>query len=229
MQGVYEKDVGFVFNGYEMVQFEPMLHLAYHATKNVYKISTLAKFADVKSALVEQYMDFFEENHLIERLEYSTTADDAKEIHHQKKLLFIDTGMMTALTRDMTTKLTSLWYQMSFLYREMRLLPAIKYITTYKKINGSVIDFIITLHSGSQIVLCCGHDQRVVLPKVVPAYSIATGDRVIGVIKTGWLVNTMSMITIQQRDLPFIVTQPFLVCEAIRFLVAKHDSASGMH
>ena len=106
-----------------MVQFEPMLHLAYYATKSVYKISSLAQFADVKSSLVQQYMDFFEHNHLIERIDYAKTSANAKEIHHQKKLLFCDTGIMTALTKDMTTKLTSLRYQMSFLYREMRLVP----------------------------------------------------------------------------------------------------------
>lgn len=145
MQSVYEKDIGFFFNGHDILQFEPMLHLAYHATKSVYKISTLAKFADCKSSLVEEYMSFFAQHHLIDLLEFSITSPDAKEIHHQKKLLFTDTGMMTYLTKDMTTKLTSLWYQMSFLYREMRDHPSVKSITTYKKINGSVIDFIVEL------------------------------------------------------------------------------------
>lgn len=91
MQAVYEKDVGFFFNGHDILQFEPMLHLAYHATKTVYKISTLAKFLDCKSALVEQYMSFFFHHHLVELIDYSTTSPDAKEIHHQKKLLFTDT------------------------------------------------------------------------------------------------------------------------------------------
>lgn len=124
-----------------------MLHLAYHAAKSVYKISTLAKFADCKSSLVEQYMAFFAHHHLIELLDFSTTSPEAKEIHHQRKLVFTDTGMMTYLTKDMTTKLTSLRYQMSFLYRELRDHASVKNITTYKKINGSVIDFVIELQT----------------------------------------------------------------------------------
>lgn len=147
MQSVYEKDIGFFFNGHDILQFEPMLHLAYHATKSVYKVSTLANFADCKSSLVEQYMSFFAQHHLIDLIDFSVTSLDAKEIHHQKKLLFTDTGMMTYLTKDMTTKLTSLWYQMSFLYREMRDHPSVKSITTYKKINGSIIDFVVELVS----------------------------------------------------------------------------------
>lgn len=226
IQWVYEKDIWFVFNGYDMVQFEPMLHLAYHATKSVYKISSLAQFADVKSSLVQQYMDFFEHNHLIDRVDYAKTSDNAKEIHHQKKLLFSDTWIMTALTKDMTTKLTSLRYQMSFLYREIRLLPWIHAITTYKKINGSVIDFVITLTSGKRIIICCEHDQRVVLPKVVPSYIALTGDSVIWIIKTWRLVNTMKMVTLWSYTMPFLITQPFLVTEAIRLLIARQTSTN---
>lgn len=225
IQWVYEKDVWFVFNGYDMVQFEPMLHLAYHATKSVYKISSLAQFADVKPWLVQQYMDFFENNHLIDRIDYAKTTDNAKEIHHQKKLLFSDTGIMTALTKDMTTKLTSLRYQMSFLYREIRLVHWIQSITTYKKINGSVIDFVVTLQSGKRIIICCEHDQRIVLPKVVPSYIAVTGENVIWIIKTWRLVNTMKTVAFWSLSLPFIITQPFLVTEAIRLLIARQSSA----
>lgn len=221
MQAVYEKDIGFFFNGHDILQFEPMLHLAYHATKTVYKISTLAKFAECASSLVEQYMRFFADHHLIDLLDYSITTPQAKEIHHQKKLLFTDTGMMTYLTKDMTTKLTSLRYQMSFLYRELRDHPAVRAITTYKKINGSVIDLIIELKTGGLIVVCCSHDQKTTLPKVVPSYISAMGDRVVGVIKTAWLVNQLSEVTIWASAVPFIVTQPFLVHEAVRLLAAR--------
>lgn len=69
-----------------------------------------------------------------------------------------------------------------------------------------MIDLIIELKNGKYIVLCCSHDQRTVLPKVVPAYIEATGDKVIGVIKTGWLVNQVSMVSIGERSLPFVVT-----------------------
>ncbi len=77
---------------------------------------------------------------------------------------------MTYLTKDATTKLTSLWYQVSFLYRELRDHPGVKTITTYKKINGSVIDFVVELVGGGIVLICCDHDQRTVLPKVIPAY-----------------------------------------------------------
>jgi predicted AAA+ superfamily ATPase len=223
MQAVYEKDIGFFFNGHDILQFEPMLRLAYHATKTVYKISTLAKFLDCKSSLVEQYMSFFSHHHLIELMDYSTTSPDAKEIHHQKKLLFTDTWAMTYLTKDMTTKLTSLWYQMSFLYRELRDHPGVKTITTYKKINWSVIDFIVELVGGGTVLICCDHDQRTVLPKVIPAYLQIAWDSVIGVIKTGRLVNQVSQIQNKTGTIPFMVTQPFLVHEAIRFLIARQS------
>ncbi len=224
MQSVYEKDIGFFFNGHDILQFEPMLHLAYHAAKSVYKISTLAKFADCKSSLVEQYMAFFAHHHLIELLDFSTTSPEAKEIHHQRKLVFTDTGMMTYLTKDMTTKLTSLRYQMSFLYRELRDHASVKHITTYKKINGSVIDFVIELQNWGLVVLCCSHDQRSVLPKVVPAYVETTGKKVVGIIKTAWLVNNASRVEIAGRSIPFLVTQPFLVHEALRFLSVREQA-----
>jgi len=130
---------------------------------------------------------------------------------------------MTYLTKDMTTKLTSLRYQMSFLYRELRDHTSVKSITTYKKINGSIIDFVIELHTGGIVLLCCSHDQRSVLPKVIPAYIETTGQKVVGIIKTAWLVNNVSLVEIADRSLPFVVTQPFLVHEALRFLAAKGE------
>lgn len=172
--------------------------------------------------MIESYAQFFVDHHLIDLLPYAKTAPDAKEIHHQKKLVFLDPGIMTYLTKDTNSKLTAMHYQLCFLVQTLSQLTVVERLSTYKKINGSEIDLVVHLHDGRVIPLVMSYDQSRAFPKVLGSYTKIMGDALAGCMKTSWLVNTVDKTPDGMH--PYMLTQPFLIPEALDALLALSQS-----
>lgn len=224
IQMMYEKDIGFFFNGEDMLAFNTVLYALYYAAQTVFKLTTLGRYFDVKKPLLQRYIQFLVENQIIALLPFYHTGDKKKEIHYQKKLVFLDEGIMTYITKDTNSKLTTNRYQQTFIYRHLlECLEADDMIYTYKKVNGSSIDFIVKKADGSLILIFISDEESVSCPKIVTHFSALVGAPIRGVIKTSRLKTYIA----PEKKYPFrfLIVPPFLITKA--YMSVLNDSATN--
>lgn len=119
--------------------------------------------------LAQKYIDFLEKHFIIYQVPYYCT-DPSRELHKHKIIYFVDTGLLSYITNNFSSKITNDLYVKTCIYNELRrIIPSDARIYSYKKINGSAIDFLV--HYVDHIVPVQLHkNNRKTVPKFLSSY-----------------------------------------------------------
>ncbi len=211
IQKIYDKDIGFYFNGEEILVFQELMERLCHQTMGGCKYKSLSIESEIPIWLIKKYIQFFKANCLITTLPYFFT-DKTKELSHQETIVIGDMGMMSYMTHHYGSKLHNIVSIKNFVCNEI-----MKYITdgdqcmTYKKINNSLIDFII-LHKDNTITpIIVSESNTNKAPKVYQGFHAQYGHRIRRYIKTTPLLAQRTYY----KDKELICTPHFMIKTAL--------------
>lgn len=175
---IFEKDAGYRFSKQQLLQFEDIVRLLGYTSGSTFKIKQLEQQLKVSNAYINDYLDFFENNHLFLRVAHFF-EDKTREVSHQKKLFCIDTGIVSMLTNTFALKIKTHTAISNFVFQELLINKSQgDVIFTYKKINMSEIDFIIQRADGSLVPVSISHTNSAHPPKMLRWFLELYGDRV---------------------------------------------------
>lgn len=211
IQKVYDKDVGFYFNGDAILAFQDIIEYLCYNTMTGCKYKTIAKNLDIDINLLKKYIQFLDDNCLINTLPYFFT-DKKRELSHQETIVVGDMGIKSYMTQSFGSKLHDIISIKNFIYAEIiKWLPQDNQCMTYQKINNSSIDFII-IHADNTITAIIVSDSNTdKAPKVFKGFHQQYGDRVKQYIKTTPLIAQRWTY----NDTPFICVPHFMIKVAL--------------
>ena len=184
VQKVYDKDVGFYFNGDEILVFQDLMERLCRQTMGWCKYKSLSEDIEISIILIKRYIQFLQDNCLIQTLPYFFT-DKKRELSHQETICVGDMGIMSYMTQNYGSKIHNITIIKNFIGNEI-----CKYITetdicmTYKKINNSIVDFVI-FHADNTITpIIVTESNTNKAPKVLKWFDTQYGHRIRRYIKT---------------------------------------------
>ena len=184
IQKVYDKDVGFYFNGEEILVFQDLMEQLCHNSMQWFKYKTVAQELEISIPLLKRYINFFNDNCLIETLSYFYT-NKTKELSHQETILIGDMGIFSYMTGNFGSKLHNIVAIKNFVYNEIvKNLWEHEQCFTYQKINNSKIDFIIQHEDGTLTPIIVSESNTNKPAKIFKWFHKVYGDRVRQYIKT---------------------------------------------
>lgn len=184
IQKVYDKDVGFTFNGDEILAFQDLVEQLCYISMQGFKYKAISAQTDISIPLLKKYIAFLRENCLIDTLQYFY-SDKTKELSHQDTIAIGDMGIFSYMTWNFGSKLHNIIAIKNFVYNEItKSISPHEEPYTYQKINNSRIDFIIE-HEDSMITVIFVSDSNTNKPpKVFKGFHEKYGHRVKRYIKT---------------------------------------------
>ena len=199
VQKVYDKDVGFYFNGDEILAFQDLMEELCHIVMTWCKYKTISKEKDIPIPLIKKYINFLTDNCLIATLPYFFT-EKTKELSHQETVVIEDMGIKSYMTQHFWSKLHDTLSIKNFVYSEItKTIPQEDICMTYQKVNNSSIDFII-VHKDKTITPIVVSDSNTdKLPKVFKWFHVQYGHLVRHYIKTTSL--TAKRTSYQDKEL----------------------------
>jgi hypothetical protein len=166
IQKVYDKDIGFYFSGDEILVFQELMERLCHQTMQWCKYKTLSEESEISIILIKRYIQFFNDNCLIQILPYFFT-DKKRELSHQETMGIADMGIMSYMTHHYWSKLHSITSIKNFIGNEIiKYIPDSDKFLTYKKINNSNIDFIIIHDDDTITAIIVSESNTDKVPKV---------------------------------------------------------------
>lgn len=184
VQKIYDKDVGFYFNGDEILVFQELMEYLCHIVMTWCKHKTLSKETDIQIPLIKKYLHFLTDNCLINTIPYFFT-NKKRELSHQQTIVIEDMGIKSYMTQNFWSKLHDSISIKNFIYSEIR-----KYIEqneqcmTYQKINNSTIDFIIEHADKTYTVIVVSDSNSNKPPKIFKSFHENYWNKVRKYIKT---------------------------------------------
>ena len=184
IQKVYDKDIGFYFNGDEILIFQELMEILCYQTMQWCKYKTLSQKSEISITLIKRYIQFFNDNCLIQILPYFFT-DKKRELSHQETICIADMGIISYMTHHYGAKLHNLITIKNFIGNEIyKYMSETDQCMTYQKINSSSIDFII-LHKDNTITpIVVTESNTNKAPKVFKGFHKEYGERIRKYIKT---------------------------------------------
>ena len=184
IQKIYDKDVGFSFQGEERLAFEDVLEQLCYASMGSFQYKIIAQEIGISIQLLKKYIDFLVENCLIDRLHYFS-SDKTKELSHQPTLVLNDMGIYSYSSGNFWSKRHNILATRTFIYNEItKILPDTDVCMTYQKTNNSRIDFIIEHEDKTLTVIIVSSNNTPSVPKVFKGFDERYGERVRHYIKT---------------------------------------------
>lgn len=184
IQKVYDKDVGFSFNGNEILAFQDLMEQLCYISMQGFKYKTISQETEISIPLLKKYLSFLKDNCLIDTLSYFY-SDKSKELSHQETIVIGDMGIFSYMTESFWSKLQNIIAIRNFIYNEI-----VKWISendkcmTYQKTNNSRIDFIIEHADGMLSVVFVSDSNSIKPPKIFKGFHNKYGHRVKRYIKT---------------------------------------------
>jgi predicted AAA+ superfamily ATPase len=183
MQEIYQMDVSFWFDRFDVGYFQPILTIINDQRGQVYNKHQIKTQHNIPLRVVDAYLTFLEDNYLIASIEHRHT-DKKREVSLKKKAMLLDMGIKNHLHGHFSRKLydyrTMLYMVIQELYKT---LPHDAKIYTYKKINGSEIDIIVEYNDLAYPIVIGERDSDA-MPKVFEGFLKAYGGRIGGLLKT---------------------------------------------
>ena len=165
MQEIYQLDVSFWFDRFDVAYFQPIINIINAQHGQVYNKHQLKQQHKIPLRIVDAYVSFLEDNYLIASIEHRY-RDKKREVSLRKKAMLLDMGIKNYLHNHYARRLydyrTMLYMVIQELYKT---LPPDAKIYTYKKINGSEIDIIVE-HNDILYPIVIGERDSDALPKV---------------------------------------------------------------
>lgn len=184
IQKVYDKDVGFYFHGEDILVFQDLMKQLCHNSMQWFKYKTIAQKTEISIPLLKRYINFFNDNCLIETLSYFYT-DKTKELSHQNTIVIGDMGIFSYMTENFWSKLHNHIAMKNFVYNEIsKSISNKEQCSTYQKINNSKIDFIIEHSDGTITPVFVSESNTNKPPKIFKGFHQRYGHRVRKYIKT---------------------------------------------
>lgn len=171
IQKIYDKDAGFWFNTEELLNFQKILeYLVSHNTFSIKK-NILSDESGISIRHIEHYIKFLTNNFIIDTIPHFF-SNKRSEVSLQKKMYFIDTGIISFLTNTFWSKLKNTTTLKNFIYAEIVKNKTEKTsIKTYKKINGSHIDFLLyNTEFDSIIPVVISNTKSTISPKIYTSF-----------------------------------------------------------
>jgi len=156
-------------------------------------------------------MQFFGDNGLIEPIPYFFT-NKTRELCHQSHVAVSDTGLVSYMTKNYSSKLHDLKIIKNFIITELlKHLPSGDRLMTYKKINNSSIDTIIFHSDGTLTPIVVSEKNTSTVPKIYAGFHQLYGDRIRKYIKTTPLLVEHQMIDSK----PFVCVPHFMISKIV--------------
>lgn len=170
------------------------------AIKNTYNIP---------ASIIDKYTRFLEDHYLIVTLRHFF-SDKTKEVSHKKMSIILDMGIKNYLSNNFSPALhdPNVMRYVTLQEIEKNMKPD-QWLLTYKKINGSEIDFLIT-DSKKNIPVFVGDKNTDSVPKVFSGFHTLYGAHTPEYIKT-----SLSTSSIQYIDSTPVHVIPY-------FLIGKY-------
>jgi predicted AAA+ superfamily ATPase len=177
-----------------------------------YKVTSLCTRLSISPKLLKTYMTFLETHHIVQTIPYFW-SDKRRELSHQECLVIDDMGLISACTHIYTPQLHNHTLTRNFVYLELRyVLPDGDTIMTYKRTNGSVIDFVIVHTDETLTVIAVCMTDSICVPKAFHAFHITYGHRVRQYIKTTHLTYHRGIYQSENASsIPYITIPHFFI------------------
>lgn len=165
IQEIFIKDVSFWFHRDELWYFENILHIINDQYGQIYNKLRIKNTYDIPLRTVDRYMHFLENNYIISTLKHFHT-DKKREVSHKQRAMLLDMGIKNYLhnmfRRRNHDHRTMMYMAMQEIYKNI---PQKAEILTYKKVNWSSIDFIISYNKKITPIVVWERNS-VAVPKV---------------------------------------------------------------
>ena len=207
IQKVYDKDVWFYFNGDEILLFQDLFQSLCRQTMTGYNLKTLARELDISLPLLKKYVTFFVDNCLIESIPYFY-ENKKRELCHQEHVALSDTGLVSYMTKNYGSKLYDEKSIKNFICIELlQHIASDDVLMTYKKINNSAIDFVISHSDGTLTPIMVSDKNTTTVPKIYNNFSEYYGHRIRRYIKATPLLAGQSIY----REKDFVCVPYFMI------------------
>lgn len=138
------KDVSFWFRKEEIAYFEDILHIINDQYARIHNKRAIKNNYDIPPSLIDKYTRFLEDHGLIINLRHFF-SDKTKEVSHKKTSMLLDMGIKNYLNNSFSINPLDPVVITNVVLQELyKNISPEQNILTYKKINGSSIDFVLS-------------------------------------------------------------------------------------
>lgn len=193
IQTVIAKDVNFWFRKEEIHYFEDILHIINDQHARIHNKWSIKKSHDIPATIINKYTRFLENHFLIVTLSHFF-SDKTKEVSHKKKSIIMDMGIKNYLNNTFSVSVHDPRIMSYVALQEIeKNTNPLHHIFTYKKINGSEIDFLIT-DTATNIPVVIGDKNTDSVPKVFAGFEELYGKHTPEYIKTSLSTSSVNYI-----------------------------------